>query len=233
MPLKLYERIAADDRRPSPFCWRARFALAHKGLAPEIVGIRFTEADRLEFSGQGRVPIIVDGDQVVPDSWQIAAYLEETYPDQPSLFGGSGGKELTRMLNHWVDATLQRALAEPFIPSLHAILDPEDRAYFRKTRETTWGCTMEQLQNERKKYLTAFPAVLEPLRLKLGETPFICGEEPAYGDYLVFAVFQWARCTDPADILPAEDTRLRAWRARMLDLFGGLARSVPAFDSAA
>lgn len=233
LPLKLYERIAADDRRPSPFCWRTRFALAHKGLTPEIVGIKFTEAERLNFSGQGRVPVVVDGERVVSDSWLIACYLEETYPDRPSLFGGSMGRELTRTFNHWVDATLQRALAEPFIPSLHAILEPDDQAYFRTTREATWGCTLEQLRSERKKYLAAFPQVLEPLRLKLSETPFICGDVPAYGDYLVFSVFQWARCTDPEDIIPIDDAQLRAWRMRMLDLFDGLARSVPAFDSAA
>ncbi|MEP3280543.1 MAG: glutathione S-transferase N-terminal domain-containing protein [Stappiaceae bacterium] len=233
MPLLFYERLAADNRRPSPFCWRTRFALAHKRLEPEICAVRFTEADQLAFSGQGRVPILVDGDQVISDSWLIACYLEEAYPDHPSLFGGAVGRDLTRVLNHWVDTTLQRALAEPFIPSLHAILDPADQAYFRKSREETWGCTLEQLHNERAKYLSAFPPLLEPLRLKLDETPYICGEQPTYGDYLIFAVFQWARCTDPVDILSEHDTVLREWRTRMLDLHNGLARSVPAFKTAA
>jgi len=38
-----------------------------------------------------QVPIIQDGDKVVKDSFAIAQYLERTYPDRPSLFGGPGG----------------------------------------------------------------------------------------------------------------------------------------------
>ena len=32
--------------------------------------------------------------------------------------------------------------------------------------------------------------------------------------------------------MPAEDEDIRAWRSRMLDLYDGLARQVPAFDTA-
>ena len=49
----------------------------------------------IEFSGQGKVPIIRDGDRVVFDSWSIAVYLERTFPNAPSLFGGPvGGKSV-------------------------------------------------------------------------------------------------------------------------------------------
>jgi glutathione S-transferase len=33
----LYELSAKGDLRFSPFCWKARMALAHKGLEPEHV----------------------------------------------------------------------------------------------------------------------------------------------------------------------------------------------------
>ncbi|MCP4318887.1 MAG: glutathione S-transferase family protein [Hyphomicrobiales bacterium] len=233
MSLTLYERQAKDGWRPSPFCWRTRFTLAHKGLTPDVVAIGFTEAERIAFSGQGKVPVLVDGERVVWDSWSIAGYLEDTYPDQSSLFGGNGGRELARMLGHWVDATLQPALAGVLAPALYDILDAEDQVYYRRTREARWGMTFEEMRGKRDSYLAAISPAYEPLRLRLAEAPYICGEKPAYGDYLVFGVFQWARCTDPQDLIPAKDAELRAWRSRMLDLFGGLARSVPAFESAA
>jgi glutathione S-transferase len=44
--------------------------------------------DLVGFSGQGRVPILLAGGQCISDSWAIAVYLEGTYPDRPSLFGG-------------------------------------------------------------------------------------------------------------------------------------------------
>ncbi len=229
----LYERLCADDRRPSPYCWRARLALAHKGLAPEVRAIKFTEAERVAFSGQGKVPVLVDGDRVVSDSWNIACHLEEAYPEAPTLFGGAGGRELARFLNHWVDSRLQFALSPILAPSMLEIAHPDDRAYSKETREAKYGMPLTELRAERPRHMEALQPVLEPLRLRLAESPYLCGTAPAYGDYLVFAEFQWARCADPQDMLGAADGAIRDWRGRMLELFGGLARRVPAFDSAA
>lgn len=233
MPLVLYERRCADGRRPSPFCWRARLALAHKGLTPEVRAITFAEMDQIAFSGQGKVPVLVDGQQVVHDSWAIACHLEDAYPDAPTLFGGPGGRAVTRLLNHWVDHGLERALAPILIPYLLAVACPEDSAYYRRTREAKFGLTIEQMVARRQFYVEALRPVLEPLRQRLAETPFLCGERPGYADYLVFADFQWARSVCDRDLLGPEDDGLRAWRSVMLDLFGGLARSVTAFEAAA
>ena len=87
MSLTLYELCRADDRRFSPYCWRIRMALAHKGLDPERVPVRFTEKDKIAFSGQKLVPVLVDGDTTVVDSFAIACYLDDAYPDRPTLFG--------------------------------------------------------------------------------------------------------------------------------------------------
>ena len=84
MTIKLYELAAAeDDRRFSPYCWRIRMALAHKGLAVETIPWRFTEKEAIAFSGSGTVPVLVDGRRtakddarVVADSWAIAQYLD-------------------------------------------------------------------------------------------------------------------------------------------------------------
>jgi len=233
LALVLYERLCADDRRPSPYCWRARMALAHKGLAPEIRAIRFTESDKVAFSGQAKVPVLVDGEKVIHDSWGIACHLEDAYPDAPSLFGGPGGRAVTRVFNHCIDQGLQKALGPILIPYLLAVACPEDRAYYRQTREARFGLTMEQLAARRPVYMEALQPQLEPLRQRLAETPFLCGEKPGYADYLAFGEFQWARSVCDRDILAAEDSALRAWRSVMLDLFGGLARSVAAFDTAA
>src|SRR5450759_1520765 len=116
MTITLYELTAAeDDRRFSPYCWRIRMALAHKGLAVETIPWRFTEKEAIAFSGSGTVPVLVDGGRtakdrasaakddaratnndaratnddarVVADSWAIAQYLDEAYPDRPRLLG--------------------------------------------------------------------------------------------------------------------------------------------------
>ena len=77
MSIKLYELAGAEaDRRFSPFCWRARMALAHKELATEGLPWRFADKDLLKPTGQGRVPVIVDQGKWINDSWRIAEYLE-------------------------------------------------------------------------------------------------------------------------------------------------------------
>ena len=73
MAIVLHDLAGADpELRFSPYCWRTKMALAHKGLAIETIPWRFTDKAALAFSGQGRVPVIRDGDRVVSDSWAIA-----------------------------------------------------------------------------------------------------------------------------------------------------------------
>ena len=230
----LYERLCADDRRPSPYCWRARLALAHKGLEPEIRALKFCEAEQVAFSGQDKLPVLVDGDRTVWDSWSIAVYLEEAYSEASSLFGGAGGRELARFVSLWSDNALIPALAPILVPKLYDVTLPEDREHYRRTREAKFGRSLETMRADRALYLAALPPVLAPLRARLLEAPFLCGAEAGYADHVVFADFQMARCVDREDLLASEgDAPLRDWRSRMLDLFDGLARSVPAYDDAA
>ena len=69
-----------------------RMALAHKNLTVETIPWHFTDKAAIAHSGQERVPVIEDGDRVVADSWAIANYLEDTYPERPSLFGGAAAR---------------------------------------------------------------------------------------------------------------------------------------------
>src|SRR3954470_24712328 len=95
MAITMYDLCGADaNRRFSPFCWRSKMALAHKGLEVETVPWRFIEKDKLPAPNQGRVPVIRDGERVVHDSSAIADYLEEHCPDRPALFGGEVGRGL-------------------------------------------------------------------------------------------------------------------------------------------
>src|SRR5206468_2001380 len=79
-------------------------ALLHKGLEFETRPVRISDKAAIAFSGQTNVPILKDGERVVVDSWKIAEYLEDTYGDQPSLFGGGiGARAQARFFNSWTD----------------------------------------------------------------------------------------------------------------------------------
>ena len=77
MARNLYELQGRADKRLSPFCWRTRMALWHKGLEAEFIPVQFGQKDKIAFSGQKLVPVLEDNERVIHDSWTIACYLEE------------------------------------------------------------------------------------------------------------------------------------------------------------
>lgn len=229
MPIQLFELAGRDDRRFSPYCWRTRMALEHKGLAYETVPARFTDKDLIAFSGQERVPVIRDGETVVSDSWAIAEYLEQTYPDAPSLFGGATGHGLAKFLNVWADRTLHLALIKLVIADIQDHLDPADREYFIESRSARFGKLPAEVQIRSEEDIKAFRGAVSTLRAAIEGQDFLSGNAAAYGDYIVFGAFAWARAISDYPLLKADDP-VYAWRERMLDMFGGMPRKAPGYD---
>jgi glutathione S-transferase len=224
MGLQLYDLAGAEpERRFSPYCWRTKMALAHKGLPFDTIPWRFADKDVIAFSGQGRVPVLVDGDQVVFDSWIIATYLEDSYADRPSLFGGDGGRAATRFVNAWADGVLVGGIVRLILTDIFANIDEKDRPYFRNTREERFGMSLEKVTANRETSVLAFRKNLEPVRTVLAAQPYLGGTEPAYVDYVVFGCFQFARCMSRFPLL-LEDDPVWVWRDRLLSSFDGFAR---------
>ncbi len=230
MPLILYDLAGADsERRFSPYCWRVRMALAHKKLPVRTIPWRFTEKDAIAPSGQTRVPVLVDGERWITDSWSIAEYLEDTYSDRPSLFGDSCSRALSRLHSNTanaIGAALFPFVALDILRHLHEM----DKDYFQTTREARVGMPLETFVAQHKDRLPVFRASLEPLRAVLRTQPFFSGTTALYADYALFSPFQWARCISPLALLTADDP-VALWRERMLDAFDGLARSSPGYNT--
>lgn len=225
----LYDLAGAqDDRRFSPYCWRTKFALAHKRLAVDTVPWRFTDKEAIAFSGQGRVPVLVDEGRVIVDSWTIATYLEETYPQHPSLFGAPAAIAVTRFINAWTDAVVSPAIVRMILTDVFAHLHEKDKAHFRTTREERFGRALEEVSADRQTQVVAFRKMLEPLRTVLGRQPYLAGEAPLYADYIVFGQFQWARCVSPFRLLLADDP-VALWRERMLHALDAMALKAPGY----
>lgn len=229
MAIVLYDLVGVDDRRFSPNCWRTRLALAHKGLDCDARPTRFTEIGSICGGGQKTIPVIEDGDSIVGDSWAIANYLEDTYPDRPSLFGGDGGRAVSVFFQNWVNTIVNPGVIKSVIADIHDHLTPEDQGYFRATREKFLGGKLEDIQSGREERLAAFRATLTPLRQTLKAGPFVCGDGPLYADYLAFAPFQWARSISPFKLLDDDDP-ITGWFQRCLDLYDGLGRQSKGYD---
>lgn len=225
MTIKLWDLAGAeDDRRFSPHCWRIKMALRHKGLEVEEIPWRFTEKDAIKASGQGAVPVIEDQGQTLYDSWTIANYLDEAYPDRPLLFSGEEAKTLTFFLKHWIERSLHGPFLRVIVLDLEKQLHEKDKAYFRSSREKRFGRTLEEFAGDPGQALAVLRTALDPLRPVLAESTFLSGRRPGFADYLLIAEFQWARAVSPVKLLEADDP-IHAWRERVMDLFGGYARN--------
>jgi glutathione S-transferase len=173
------------------------------------------------------VPVLNDGGRLLRESFDIALYLEDTYPDRPSLFGGDGGKALSRMVEGYATTVLTAALRKIITKDIHDCLAPADQAYFRPSREQRLGRTLEEIEAGHAEELAAFQPKLEPIRHTLARQPFVGGAAPLFADYILFGTLQWARVVSPKRILLPEDP-VRDWFERCLDLHGGRARQVVA-----
>ncbi|MEX3008241.1 glutathione S-transferase family protein [Hoeflea sp. TYP-13] len=228
MTITLYELTGSDPARPfSPHCWKTVLSLAHKGLDFERSPVPFTGVPEVENRLGKIVPVLRDGDHVVSDSFDIALYLEKAYPDRPTLFGGEGGVSLARFIEAWAATQIHMTIGGRLLLDIHAMLEPEDQAYFRQSREARFGKPLEEVVEASAERVKSFAAKLDPLRLMLKRQPFIGGENPLFADYIVFGAFQWARVCSAEQLLEPDDP-VADWFERCLDLHGAAGRSVAA-----
>nr|WP_325261178.1 glutathione S-transferase family protein [uncultured Rhizobium sp.] len=224
----LYSLCGADAHRPfSPHAWKVVMALKHKGLDYTEQPTPFTQIPNLENGFSKTVPILRDGNELIRDSFDIAVYLDERYPDRPTLFGGEGGKALSRFVEGFSQTVVHGAIARIAIKSVHDTLGPADQAYFRSSREAIFGRSLEEVAADRQREIDTFAEKLKPVTHTLKFQLFLGGEAPLFADYILFGALQWLRVTDGADVL-GKDGLLASWFERLLDLHDSAGRVVTA-----
>jgi glutathione S-transferase len=81
------KRVLFRCRTPTNFlcpCGGVARRLGRRGLEYRTVRVPYSRKDRpeiVELTGQRRVPVLVDGDEVIHDSKRIGQYLEWKYAD--------------------------------------------------------------------------------------------------------------------------------------------------------
>jgi glutathione S-transferase len=116
--MKLYQTYT------SPFPTRVRLVLYAKGLSPEIIeppgfhATRESKGDYFQINPIGRVPaLITDDGRALPESEVICEYLEDTYPDPPTLPPDAWGRAQVRLISRLCDFYLVMAMRPLFTAS--------------------------------------------------------------------------------------------------------------------
>jgi glutathione S-transferase len=231
--IRLYELVLENGRSASPYVWRIRYALAHKGLPFESVPVGFTEVSRIMGGRFKTVPVIEYGDTAMAESWDIAEYLDRTFPGAPALFAGPAELAMVRLTDTWFTPEVLRKMFGVYVLDVHNAARPEDRAYFRRSREEYLkGATLEEFTADRASRLPKLRDALAPLRAHLSRYPYLGGNAPNYADYIVLGAFHWVASVSTLPLLANDDT-LRPWIERGFDLYGGIgrdARMKPLFE---
>jgi glutathione S-transferase len=89
------------DAARCPYCARVRIVLAEKGVEYETVEIDLTDRPAWIYkkNATGRVPVLEEGDWLLPESAVIMEYLEERYP-APALLGADAAERALARL--WI-----------------------------------------------------------------------------------------------------------------------------------
>jgi len=132
-----------------PFAQRARLVVKAKNLPHDIVNIDLNKKPEWYFQihPKGQVPALVDGDNTVIESLDIADYLDEKYPGQNPLYPsdpvakendkkiitliGAATDAYYKFLNNPKDYTVEEAMSVLLPP-----LEPLEKEL--KKRETTY-----------------------------------------------------------------------------------------------
>ena len=222
--ITLYDLQLSTGCTISPFVWATKYALKHKGFEIDVVPGGFTGILERTGGRSERLPVIVDDGKWVLDSWLIAEYLDEQYPDRPTLCGDPSVRVLTQFVEGWLWQTAIRPWFACYIKDYRDLSVPKDHEYVTTTRETMLGGRkLEEVQAGREDRLPLVPPTLEPFRQLLREHKWLGGSKPNYADYRALAVFLWTASVATTPPL-TEDDPLRDWLDRGFDLYGGLGR---------
>ena len=92
----------------SHYSEKVRLILDYKKLPYRKVEVTpgIGQLDLFRLSGQYQVPVLRDGNEVIPDSTAIAKYLDAKYPDRPIIPTDSEEKGLCLMMEAWADESI-------------------------------------------------------------------------------------------------------------------------------
>lgn len=121
------------------------------------------------------------------ESWDIALYLEEQYPDSPSLFNGQIGAH--KFFQIYCDHNVMSPLFKLIITDICKLSGPPElQQWFRQDREARFKKTLEEFSGDENTNIKALKQGLLPINRLLKMYPYITGDKRKYPNTRVIQV---------------------------------------------
>ncbi|KAL2491061.1 Glutathione S-transferase Z1 [Abeliophyllum distichum] len=150
---------------------RVRIALKLKGLDYEYIAINLLKGEQkspefLKLNPIGYVPVLVDGDIVVADSFAILLYLEEKYPEHSLLPKDLQKRALNYQAANLVSSSIQPLQNLPVLGYIQEKLGADEKVVWAQTHIRKGFAALEKLlENYAGKYATGNEVLLADLFL--------------------------------------------------------------------
>lgn len=185
----------------SHYSEKVRLVLDYKQLPYTTIEITpgLGQIELYRMSGQRQVPVLKDGNEVIPDSTAIARYLDEKYPERPVIPIDAKSKGLCLMMEAWADESIglnaRKAMIGAFNqhPNFRTALLPVSTPDALKTAVSAVPGDMLSLLGigvgmgayAVKAATDILRQDLEALCLILSTQPYLCGDQPTLADFTV------------------------------------------------
>jgi glutathione S-transferase len=220
--IKFYDLIPSTNSTCffSPNTWKTRMDLLHKGVQFETIPVTLLDVRR-DLAARSNHPNIsvpaieLPNGKFIYDSFHIAEWLEDTYPDRPSLFTGDGqltnkaqsehllmGKKYARMMDLGLGASKPQwgVWFELFFPQLDQLMsEGEVRDFFRSDARLGPQGYQKLISLDRQQLIDRAKLTVQPLLQILRERPneYFQGTHPGHVDYIIFGRYAYCRMLDP------------------------------------
>lgn len=185
----------------SHYCEKVRLLLDYKQLPYKAIEVTpgIGQIDLYRLSGQRQVPVLKDGDEVIPDSSAIARYLDKKYIENPLIPVEPYKKGLCLMMEAWADESIGSNARKVMIgafnqhPNFRTALLPISTPDIVKTVVgSVPGDVLSLLgagagfgPDAIKSATEILRQDLEALCLVLEKQTYLCGDEPTLADFAV------------------------------------------------
>jgi glutathione S-transferase len=183
----------------SHYSEKVRLVLDYKKLPYKTIEVTpgLGQIDLYRLSGQRQVPVLKDGDEVIPGSSAIAHYLDRKYPERPLIPADAKQKGLCLMMEAWADESIglnaRKAMIGAFNqhPNFRTALLPISTPDLLKTAVgavpgdvlNLLGIGVGLGPDAIKSATEILRKDLEAVCLILQTQPYLCGDEPTLADF--------------------------------------------------